>query len=719
MSASSTIVLLRAVCDAVTAPLRAFVSTDTTLGKALACGSHHPHAGEPPLASAVVTHLIGVLGISVAVLVATVSVAQVVAAVLTDNRQPAVPGIGGASSFAAMCSRTLAGRFVGALRKFVTMRVLRKRTGNPGRRDAHGDVLMGGPKDYDVIIIGASIAGPPLAKLLFEQGRRVLVIERSWDKPNRIVGELMQPGGIAVLKEMGLEHCARSVGSLCTGYVTRLGTRWVGLPFEKGVTSVSFHFGDFVMALRRVIVDIARTCRGRPAGSTSPASVEPQSKPRRGVIDVVEGTVLAVTYEDEGTSDPAPFRRRITGVRYRVANTKLSPAYVIDRTFNRAVSAARNDGTDEDGAAAVGDEETTVLTASAHLVAFCDGHGSFLRFEPPSYIHSYFVGIILRDVKLPLETRGHVILAKSGPVLLYRLDPHEVRVLIDYHQTPKLPGQEALRAWILSEIVPDMPVELHAAFVTAVTQQTLRSMPHHQFKPFFPVHYGHVGLGDHANQRHPLTGGGMTCALRDVYYFAKEIEEIESLADNDAVHAAVQSYMRKRYQFTSAINILSWALHGVFSGCQSLRQACFSYFVHGGDNVRVPMALLSGLQSSVGVLLLRYVDVMRHGACRLIFGPSDVERATAGEPFGDTTPHGSVYDVVPATATDAPASKEPSWCRLGLLTKAVRFLRFLMSPSRVSEAIGLLVCAVRIFVPLLFLEWFGWSRFFDSTERWW
>jgi len=47
--------------------------------------------------------------------------------------------------------------------------------------------------DYDVIIVGAGIAGNALAHALGEQGRRVLLIERDLKEPgsllDRIVGE--------------------------------------------------------------------------------------------------------------------------------------------------------------------------------------------------------------------------------------------------------------------------------------------------------------------------------------------------------------------------------------------------------------------------------------------------------------------------------------------------------------------------------------------------
>ena len=37
------------------------------------------------------------------------------------------------------------------------------------------------------------------------QGRQVLLIERDWSEPDRIVGELLQPGGVQALQRLGLD----------------------------------------------------------------------------------------------------------------------------------------------------------------------------------------------------------------------------------------------------------------------------------------------------------------------------------------------------------------------------------------------------------------------------------------------------------------------------------------------------------------------------------
>lgn len=57
----------------------------------------------------------------------------------------------------------------------------------------------------DVIIVGGGVLGCAMAAVLARDGRKVTVVERDLSEPDRIVGELLQPGGFRALKELGLE----------------------------------------------------------------------------------------------------------------------------------------------------------------------------------------------------------------------------------------------------------------------------------------------------------------------------------------------------------------------------------------------------------------------------------------------------------------------------------------------------------------------------------
>lgn len=57
----------------------------------------------------------------------------------------------------------------------------------------------------DVVIVGGGVLGSAMAAVLARDGRRVTVVERDLKEPDRIVGELLQPGGYRALRELGLE----------------------------------------------------------------------------------------------------------------------------------------------------------------------------------------------------------------------------------------------------------------------------------------------------------------------------------------------------------------------------------------------------------------------------------------------------------------------------------------------------------------------------------
>lgn len=58
--------------------------------------------------------------------------------------------------------------------------------------------------EYDVITIGGGLGGAALAKVLAENGKRVLVVERETEFKDRIRGEAISSWGAAELHTLGL-----------------------------------------------------------------------------------------------------------------------------------------------------------------------------------------------------------------------------------------------------------------------------------------------------------------------------------------------------------------------------------------------------------------------------------------------------------------------------------------------------------------------------------
>ena len=125
----------------------------------------------------------------------------------------------------------------------------------------------------DVLIVGAGILGCALAITLARQGRSVLLLEKSLKEPDRIVGELLQPGGVSALEKLGLRECLEEIDAVVVrGYEVIYYGEGVHIPYpeedsgrrkkkkkntmeKEGLARVrpegrSFHHGRFIRRLR-------------------------------------------------------------------------------------------------------------------------------------------------------------------------------------------------------------------------------------------------------------------------------------------------------------------------------------------------------------------------------------------------------------------------------------------------------------------------------------
>lgn len=115
--------------------------------------------------------------------------------------------------------------------------------------------------EADAVVIGAGIVGCAIAITLARQGRSVILLEKSLKQPDRIVGELLQPGGVSALEKLGLRDCLEEIDAVrVTGYeVIYYGTA-VPIPYPSNSTDAntqrpegrSFHHGRFISRLRQV-----------------------------------------------------------------------------------------------------------------------------------------------------------------------------------------------------------------------------------------------------------------------------------------------------------------------------------------------------------------------------------------------------------------------------------------------------------------------------------
>ena len=232
---------------------------------------------------------------------------------------------------------------------------------------------------YDLVIVGAGVAGSSLAHALATLPRikplRIALLERSLAEPDRIVGELLQPGGLAALQQLGMSSCVENIDAITVqGYLVVENGQSVQIPYPPGNEGRSFHHGRFVMALRQ----IAR---------------------RNTNVDVIEATVSELLQ--------CQYTGRVIGVRATRKDLISNLPYDSFSVFGSLVVVA-------DG-------------------CFSNFRSSILGDRPPPVkTKSYFMGAILKDVVLPISNHGTVVLAEGHqPILLYQISKDDTRMLID------------------------------------------------------------------------------------------------------------------------------------------------------------------------------------------------------------------------------------------------------------------------------------------------
>ncbi|KAL5855220.1 hypothetical protein ACOSQ3_005052 [Xanthoceras sorbifolium] len=433
------------------------------------------------------------------------------------------------------------------------------------------------PSDFggneDIIIVGAGVAGSALAYTLAKDGRRVRMIERDLSEPDRIVGELLQPGGYLKLMELGLEDCVGDIDAQSVyGYALFMDGKTIKLsyPLEKFNSEVagrSFHHGRFIQRMREKAASLPN-------------------------VRLEQGTVTSLL-EEKG---------KIKGVQYKTKTGQQLTSY--------APLAVVCDG--------------------------CCSNLRRSLCNPKVDIPSCFVGLVLENCKLPYANHGHVVLTDPSPILFYPISSTEIRCLVDI-PGQKLPSisKGEMANYLKTVMAPQIPPELHIAFISAIDKGNIRTMQNRSMPAAPYPTPGALLMGDAFNMRHPLTGGGMTVALSDVILLRDLLRHLDTLSDASALCKYLESFYTLRKPVASTINTLAGALYKVFSSSpdpsrKEMRHACFDYLSLGGVFSNGPIAILSGLNPCPLSLVLHFFSVALFGVGRLLIPYPSPKRVWIG-----------------------------------------------------------------------------------------
>jgi squalene monooxygenase len=430
--------------------------------------------------------------------------------------------------------------------------------------------------EADVVVVGAGVFGCAIAYALANQGRSVILLERWMHEPDRIIGELLQPGGVEALRKLGLERCLEDIDAIpCYGYHVLYRGEEVAFSYPP----LSGDGGVVVGAGNRKEA-VGGHGNGHVKGEKTPARPEGRSFHHGRFIMQLRRACIAhpniSVFETEATATiRGQHSDEILGVQTRTKNQETGEK-VPDCFFGQ-------------------------------LTIIADGYQSIFRQEllgTTPVVRSKFYALELIDCPFPPANHGHVVIGDQALALLYQIGTHETRALINVpiNHPAASPANGGVRGYIEKVVIPALPphVQPSARAALAADGRIPKSMPNSWLPSTKQTaQAGAILLGDAHNMRHPLTGGGMTVAFNDALLLASLLapDAVPSLADRAAVRAAMAAFHWRRKSLTSIINVLAQALYSLFAAddwqLRALQRGCFRYFQRGWTDE--PVALLGGL----------------------------------------------------------------------------------------------------------------------------
>lgn len=156
----------------------------------------------------------------------------------------------------------------------------------------------------------------------------------------------------------------------------------------------------------------------------------------------------------------------------------------------------------------------------------------------------------------------------------------------------------------MKEVVPPLPDSIQPQLRKAVQDGRLRSMPSAWMPSTRNSTPGQVIIGDASNMRHPVTGGGMTVALKDAVLLAETLnpENVPDLDNTGDVLRQLRDFHWRRKKHSASLNMLAHALYFLFvsedKGLEIMQHGFIKYVQDGQENFAEPTWIMEKLTSN-------------------------------------------------------------------------------------------------------------------------
>jgi squalene monooxygenase len=421
---------------------------------------------------------------------------------------------------------------------------------------------------YDVVIVGAGIAGCAVAQALAQADQRrrrsILIVDLHRGVSPRFSGEFIHPRGAQVLDDLGFYNRLVAAGGVdVDGFVVMQTAEqdspvvldYRSIPDERP-RGLSVHHKTLVKVMREQVVE-------------------------REQVTLREGWRVTELLRDGA---------RICGVVLR----------------------------DGDG---------REVQVRCDLVVAADGKASTVRklagIVDARQSLGFTAGLEVRGARLTHPLHANVILGGPGPMLCYPIARHPDGTL-DFRLTFDLPhalpakGHE-LGRYLLDAFVPYLPGPLSESVAEALTATRVLEMAPTFNLPAPPATAPGLALvGDAAGCSHPITASGMTMGLLDAKYLGREARRRADVPLDQPWldDGSLRRYRAEHDRYVPTRQALADAIFEAFrgegEGARGIRRALFSYWRSGEQQRTRSLALLACAERRPRIFLVEYLKTAHH-----------------------------------------------------------------------------------------------------------